>query len=520
LFLILCLQVISAGLSSYQIRSIFMKEFSQNAENISKIIFLELDEMIKTYTENKEIGGSKLAAVIDDFMQVIQFKLFNTVLKSEGDLLSLLFVNKLDKVIVSSKKTQDGYTNTNSENTDLNKVYSEILAINEKRMLNSFRAHGNVHVFVPYFFQNSFAGGVILSFTDKKLVRANNRLLLMAVVIVIFYMAFASIIVTLITKRILTQPINEMTRLMSKLADGELNQWYQITSLDEIGRLGKSVNELISSLQRTFSNIRTTIACKEGDEPDHQKGDAQNKVLERLEKAEFELRLLFRKFVDFIEDERKKIANDLHDDIGQSITALQLNIKSLELSIHESEVEQKAQCAKAVDQIKDLSKNVRITYSRLRPELLDDLGLAAAIENQINKFNSFFKKTTLEFSTTLSGQRFDPHAEIALFRVFQESLNNVIKHACAQNVIVTLNIEGNLLKMSIKDDGIGFDQKENELLQISNETGIGLLSIKERIAALNGEVSIRSGINKGTQITTVLNIVGRNDIEENQSIDS
>jgi len=79
------------------------------------------------------------------------------------------------------------------------------------------------------------------------------------------------------------------------------------------------------------------------------------------------------------------------------------------ISRRESEVEQKGQCAKAVHQIKDLAKNVRITYSRLRPELLDDLGLAAAIENQINKFNSHLKKTKIKFSANLPDKRFDYH---------------------------------------------------------------------------------------------------------------
>jgi len=103
----------------------------------------------------------------------------------------------------------------------------------------------------------------------------------------------------------------------------------------------------------------------------------------------------------------------------------------------------------------------------------------------------------------------DPQSEIALFRVFQESLNNVIKHAYAKNVTVNLSTENKLVKMIIKDDGIGFAQKENEIQKISNEIGIELLSIKERMAALNGEVKIKSGINKGTQITAVLNILGR-----------
>lgn len=143
-------------------------------------------------------------------------------------------------------------------------------------------------------------------------------------------------------------------------------------------------------------------------------------------------------------------------------------------------------------------KAVRRISSDLRPSLLDDLGLTAAMEWQLHEFEKRFSIRTSfnspDFGTTL------PEAmKTGLFRIFQESLTNVARHSKAKKVAVTLNRENGSVILSIKDDGVGFD-KEN----VTNKKTLGILGMKERTSMIGGSYEIISKPGKGTQIVVTI----------------
>ncbi len=215
--------------------------------------------------------------------------------------------------------------------------------------------------------------------------------------------------------------------------------------------------------------------------------------LARAENAEEELRRLSRQIVHAQEEERKAISRDLHDEVGQSLTALRMNLMNLAqhppagpsgLKDHLLDCSQLAEQSLRV--IRDMAMG-------LRPSMLDDLGLGPALEWQARDFS---RRSGLVVNLELEGpfeNLPDPY-RTGIFRVLQESLTNCARHAMAREVRVVLHHGPEKIQLLIQDDGKGFDPQNQSHL------GLGLLSIEERIRELQGEVSIDSAPNKGTRI--------------------
>ena len=145
--------------------------------------------------------------------------------------------------------------------------------------------------------------------------------------------------------------------------------------------------------------------------------------------------------------------------------------------------------------IDETVKTVRRIASDLRPGILDDLGLIAALEWQCTEFE---KRTgvKLNFHTAIPEIELDKKCAIGVFRVYQEVLTNVARHAHANLVETNIEVVGNTFKMSVKDNGKGFDANEAK-----NKNTLGLIGINERVAMLNGTLELESHINKGTRVT-------------------
>jgi signal transduction histidine kinase len=345
---------------------------------------------------------------------------------------------------------------------------------------------------------------LLLSHTGRKLAREISNLYLTAAVLVGIYLIVAFLLMFYIIKRILTRPVREMTRLMSRLADGEYNQWYPVKSMDEIGEMGKSVNDLVQSLQSSFSSIRSVMSHQTADGPTFRAaaGSEGNfkELMANLGRAEFELQLLSRKLIEAIEEERKKIADDLHDEIGQVITGIQLDIQYIEQSIENSYLEQKQLCRQVLRKTKELAGTIRGICARLHPELLDDMGLVSAIQYQIDQINERMVHPRIDFLTNLGEMRLDTQTELTIYRIFQEGITNVIKHAQATQTLVGLHLDQPRITLTIRDNGLGFDLETQNISNYPAGKGIGLLSIKERARALGGTVELISEKNRGTQL--------------------
>lgn len=194
------------------------------------------------------------------------------------------------------------------------------------------------------------------------------------------------------------------------------------------------------------------------------------------------------------EKERRRIAQDLHDGVGQLLSAAKLNLSNLESKITIKDEEQKTAMQNALSLVDDSVKEVRAVSHNMMPNTLIKLGLASAIREFITKLgNAPSLKVDLEIVGLDS--RLDNQIETVLYRVIQEVVNNIIKHANASVISMQIIKHDNELNVMIEDNGIGFDIKN-----IEDFEGIGLKGIQTRIEFLNGSVHFDSSIGRGTTV--------------------
>ncbi len=226
--------------------------------------------------------------------------------------------------------------------------------------------------------------------------------------------------------------------------------------------------------------------------------------ISREKEAQKEVKSLSHKLIEGIEEERRSLASDLHDEFGQSLTLLQFDIEQLQQMLPSHHLDSILVSEKIMEQIQALAEKVRNTTSRLRPDLLDHLGLVPTLEWYLEDFNERFENIQADFQSIGFKRRLDPPTEIVIYRIFQEGLNNVTKHANASKVVIKLTASHPKVIFIMKDNGTGFTQTEDGMPKGGLSLGIGLLSMKERVASLGGEIEIRSVPNKGTTIRVEL----------------
>ena len=209
-----------------------------------------------------------------------------------------------------------------------------------------------------------------------------------------------------------------------------------------------------------------------------------------------QLRALAERLQWVREEDRKKVARDLHDQIGQILTAIKMDMTWMARHLPPSEGEVLARLQESIQAINDGVKAVRTICSGLRPGVLDDLGLAAAIEWQASEFASR-NDVRCQVSVPPVDLHLDGDRATATFRIFQECLTNVIRHARAKSVRVTLVQEDENILLVAEDDGVGFCESS-----LSNSFGsLGLLGMKERAQFCGGDVHISSSPGNGTTVT-------------------
>ena len=200
------------------------------------------------------------------------------------------------------------------------------------------------------------------------------------------------------------------------------------------------------------------------------------------------------------EEERRRIARDLHDEAGQILTALRLNLETLALTGMQEH--SKLALERSLDLCRQAEESVDKVIYDLRPPLLDDFGLVEAIDHNAR---SRLAPIGIDVSVRVRGehQRLSPAHEVAAFRVSQESITNIIKHAKARHVSVQLEFEPGEFVVKIDDDGLGLDAIQLAS-QAKSEHGHGLLGMRERVELVGGTVRIKSRRGTGTRIEALI----------------
>lgn len=225
----------------------------------------------------------------------------------------------------------------------------------------------------------------------------------------------------------------------------------------------------------------------------------------RLETANQARLHALNQVVDAQEVERKRIARELHDATGQSLTAIGLGLRGMETRLENSEPAQDG-FLHQVRELKSYSTNalgeLHQIIADLRPSILDDMGLAAALKWYVHSYQD---RRSLPTELLVQGEplRLPAEYETVLFRITQEALTNIAKHAHASQVVVTLDFRPTQVNLTVQDNGRGFDP-EQALRHTGRDAGWGLLGMKERASLIGGQVDIDSSPGHGARIRVIV----------------
>ena len=225
----------------------------------------------------------------------------------------------------------------------------------------------------------------------------------------------------------------------------------------------------------------------------------QASLLDQVRTGRERSQRLARQLLQAQELERRRLARELHDEIGQALTAVKLNLEALERQLRgkhsKALVESLAIVDTALQQVRGMSLD-------LRPAILDDLGLAAALRWYVDR-QAQRAGISMEFINESPGARSSVLLETTCFRVAQEALTNVLRHAKAKRVSVRIRQEPDALNLYIEDDGIGFDTEQAHLRAIGGGS-LGLLNMQERVILAGGRLDVTSTPGGGTAVRVCL----------------
>jgi two-component system sensor histidine kinase UhpB len=273
------------------------------------------------------------------------------------------------------------------------------------------------------------------------------------------------------------------------LVTGALSEQVALEFLEE------GVDDFIlkSSFKRLPSAIVNAIQKKNVERERH-------RMSMELQKSHAELMSLIERQDRGIEEERTNIARDLHDELGQVLTALKIDVSMLKRGVLSGKPMSgiEAEFKSITDLIDRITQSVKRISRGLRPEALEDLGIVEAIRYQVQEFG---KRNNVECEVQLPSTPpfIDSTVSIILFRIVQEALTNIMRHAQASFVRVLLEIRDDVLVLNVQDDGVGISSRE-----IESSKSLGLIGLRERIRSLKGKFSISGSPGGGTAITVIL----------------
>jgi PAS domain S-box-containing protein len=219
---------------------------------------------------------------------------------------------------------------------------------------------------------------------------------------------------------------------------------------------------------------------------------------EKLLEAHYQRKILSKRLIDLLEKERRQIAMEFHDHIGQTLTSCKIGLEIIHDRLEDSKSELRPQVKAIQEKTVQIMKDAKSISHGLRPGMIDTLGLVSSLREL---FNEARQNTNMEvnFFSRRIPKHFDQRKELAIYRIAQEALTNVIRHARAKNVFVNLVKKDDKLSLSVEDYGVGFNQ--DKAMKITKGKGpLGLLIMRERAIQLDGEFTIESQPGKGTHV--------------------
>jgi signal transduction histidine kinase len=220
-------------------------------------------------------------------------------------------------------------------------------------------------------------------------------------------------------------------------------------------------------------------------------------LFETARRHEAELRKLSQVRVQLQEESLRSLSRELHDGVGQVLTAIKMDLGMIERSSTVDPHELQLRVREAREQVTELLQEVRTMSQLLRPSMLDDFGLVPTLQWLVEKFTAR-TRIAVDLHTPPAETRLPPAIEVLLYRVTQEAMTNVVKHAHATHVEVTFEVRDGHATLIVADDGVGFDIERFRRTPAAG--GVGLLGMRERVAYYHGRIEFKSRPQAGMRI--------------------
>ncbi len=336
----------------------------------------------------------------------------------------------------------------------------------------------------------------------QKVVFASSDELKRRFVVIGFIAIGSALILALGMSSGIVRPLKQLTSAAERIAGGDLSDPIKVKSEDELGILADTFDRMRTRLAELLEDIRDANLQLE---------KRVEKRTEALKRHRRRLFLLLREVMSAEENERTRIARELHDETSQVLAAL-----GMSLDLAEMELERGTLTSRRIRAIRAkvtrTMEDVRLLIRNLRPPIIDDLGLEASVrwlleEHLKPRDIHYVLRVTPEFRK-LAAEHFqsdqsDTRSELMVFRVIQEAIVNIARHARATEVMVVMKYEDYRIQIYIEDDGVSFDvEAVLDQAEASGRGGFGIIGMKERVALLGGTLEIDRGEDgRGTLIT-------------------
>ena len=291
--------------------------------------------------------------------------------------------------------------------------------------------------------------------------------------------------------RSVTKPIAVLTESAERIAAGGVDERIPELGQDELGRLGQSVERMRSSLRDMIAYVANANEALERRVEERTRELAH--ANEQLRERDTQRQRMLRMVITAQEDERKRIARELHDETTQSLAVLTMGLETAAAALKAGGPQPRLDEVKALA-VRTLEEVHRLILD-LRPAVLDDLGLFSALRWYAER-NLAERGIAVRCEIAELDRRLPPEIEIALFRIGQEAMNNIARHAGAESVLIQLGAVGRELRVEIEDDGRGFDPAATP----GDRPHYGLMGIQERAQLLGGTATIDSAPGRGTRV--------------------
>ena len=325
---------------------------------------------------------------------------------------------------------------------------------------------------------------ISLEIPQKIAFAASERVFVRNIILIGFFAVLAVLMVWWASDVLVLRRVKMIVQASRRLAKGDLTTRIEpVHGGDELSHLARVFNDMAAALE--LREVR------------------EQKAKEALRRSREQLRDLASYLQDVREQERTRIAREIHDDFGQSLTILKIDLSWLKKHIIQDQPQVQNKIDSMFKVIDASLQTLHTVSSELRPVILDDFGLESAIEWQVEEFQN---RTGVRCRVDSSVVDLDLTKEqsTAIFRIFQETLTNIMRHSNATEVDVRLEMNEDILILEVADNGRGITEAE-----ISNSRSFGLLGIRERLYPWNGQVDFIGHPNKGTRVIVRVPISGK-----------